>query len=245
LICRCLEMDASKRITATGALEHSWFKKSGTADAKVFDPEVLQNLKAFSEANRFQKAALLAVAYNLTAEEGHELRETFTKMDKNGDGYLSFQEVQEGLGPILERSGTNLSQVFKGIANAEGKLEYTQFIAAAMDEQLQGNEELCWRAFKVFDKDDSGSITMSELQQVVEGDELSKMIEGQSLAKIFEATDKDSNGVVSFSEFMDMLHSTAVLEPQSPTRSSIYGRAVPSHGLGALLSTELSQGPKS
>ena len=62
-----------------------------------------------------------------------------------------------------------------------------------MDEQLQGNEELCWRAFKVFDKDDSGSITMSELQQVVEGDELSKMIEGQSLAKIFEATDKDSN----------------------------------------------------
>ena len=121
LICRCLEMDASKRITATGALEHSWFKKSGTADPKVFDPEVLQNLKAFSEANRFQKAALLAVAYNLTAEEGHELRETFTKMDKNGDGYLSFQEVQEGLGPILERSGTNLSQVFKGLANAEGK----------------------------------------------------------------------------------------------------------------------------
>ena len=72
------------------------------------------------------------------------------------------------------------------------RLEYTQFIAAAMDEQLQGNEELCWRAFKVFDKDDSGAITMSELQEVIESDELSKMIEGQSLAKIFESTDKDS-----------------------------------------------------
>ncbi|CAE7534334.1 CPK3 [Symbiodinium necroappetens] len=245
LIGRCLEMDASKRMTATGALEHSWFQKSGAAaDPKVFDPEVLQNLKAFSAANRFQKAALVAVAYNLTAEEGHELRETFTKMDKNGDGYLSFQEVQEGLGPLLERSGTNLSEVFKGMANAEGKLEYTQFIAAAMDEQLQGNEELCWRAFKVFDKDDSGAITMSELQQVIESDELSKMIEGQSLAKIFESTDKDSNGLISFSEFMDMLHSTAVLEPQSPTRSSIYARAMPSQGLGALISTELSQSPQ-
>ena len=34
-----------------------------------------------------------------------------------------------------------------------GKVEYTEFIAAAMDHRVQRNESICWRAFKAFDKD--------------------------------------------------------------------------------------------
>ena len=72
--------------------------------------QVLGNLRSFSVANRFQKAALIAVAYQLTTEdpwcrtcrseacnlirhspasaaasqEQQELREVFTKLDANG-----------------------------------------------------------------------------------------------------------------------------------------------------------------
>ena len=84
---------------------------------------------------------------------------------------------------------------FASLPHQVNRLEYTQFIAAAMDQQLQKDEELCWRAFKAFDKDGSGSITVSELKQVLQGDELSKVMEGQSIestAKIFESMDKDS-----------------------------------------------------
>ena len=38
-------------------------------------------------------------------------------------------------------------------ARQDGRLEYTEFIAAAMDQRLHQNEALCWRAFKAFDRD--------------------------------------------------------------------------------------------
>ena len=125
LIGQCLEMNTEKRITALDAMAHGWFKSGAGAaasDCCVFDEDVLVNLKAFSMANRFKKAALIAVAYHLTADERHELRQTFTKMDKNGDGFLSLAEIEEGLKPHVEQSGTKLTELFKGLANPQGKL---------------------------------------------------------------------------------------------------------------------------
>jgi len=208
LIRGCLEMDPAKRLTSMQALNHGWFQVHNST--ALLDAKVLGNLRNFSVANRFQKAAMTAVAYQLTTEEQAELREVFTKLDANSDGYLSFQEIKQGMECQLnEAHFPNLSEILASMdTNNDGKIEYTEFIAAAMDHRLQRNESLCWRAFKAFDKDDDGKITLSELKQVLKDDELQQEVpSSRSSSFYFDAMDTDGNGEVSFEEFMDMLYS--------------------------------------
>ncbi|CAJ1344016.1 unnamed protein product [Effrenium voratum] len=206
LISRCLEMDPSKRISALDALKHRWFAAGKPESLVKLQADVLSNLRGFSVANRFKKAALTAVAYQLTAEEQRELREAFMKLDANGDGYLSFQEIKTGLEQhILDGRIPNLAQILEGIdTDNDGKIEYTEFIAAAMDQRLQMNEAVCWRAFKSFDKDGDGTITLEELRKVLHDDELQSQVPAtRSASSIFMEMDSNKDGSISFE---DKLH---------------------------------------
>ncbi|CAE7584115.1 CPK2 [Symbiodinium sp. CCMP2592] len=205
LIKACLEMDPKKRITAQDALSHEWFHRD-EVDGAPLDSSVLRNLRAFSSANRFRKAALTAVAYQLGEDEQKELREIFMRLDTNGDGYLSLEEIRHGLQQQMEIS--DLEQVLQEVdSNGDGRIEYTEFLAAAMDQRLQRNETSCWRAFKTFDKDGDGKITYAELQQVLEDDELLTEVPDCEDARFyFDKMDANGDGEVSFEEFMAMLH---------------------------------------
>ncbi|OLQ04888.1 Calcium-dependent protein kinase 2 [Symbiodinium microadriaticum] len=208
LIKACLEMDHKKRITAQDALSHEWFHRD-EVDGAPLDSSVLRNLRAFSSANRFRKAALTAVAYQLGEDEQKELREIFMRLDTNGDGYLSLEEIKHGLQQQMEIS--DLEQVLQEVdSNGDGRIEYTEFLAAAMDQRLQRNETSCWRAFKTFDKDGDGKITYAELQQVLEDDELLTEVPDCEDARFyFDKMDANGDGEVSFEEFMAMLHPKA------------------------------------
>ena len=51
-------------------------------------------------------------------------------------------------------------------SDGSGKIGYTEFIAASMSRREYLQEEVCWKAFGVFDLDGNGVITPEELQQV-------------------------------------------------------------------------------
>ncbi|CAE7197471.1 CPK3 [Symbiodinium pilosum] len=108
LIKACLEMDHQKRITAQDALSHE-----------------RQRFRQFSMANRFRKAALTAVACQLNEDEQKELREIFMRLDTNGDGYLSLEEMKHALQHQLDTA--DLEQVLKNVdSNGDGRIEYTE-----------------------------------------------------------------------------------------------------------------------
>jgi calcium-dependent protein kinase len=46
-------------------------------------------------------------------------------------------------------------------------IDYTEFIAATMENSFQYREDLCWSAFRVFDIDGDGKITVQELQKAL------------------------------------------------------------------------------
>lgn len=65
----------------------------------------------------------------------------------------------------------------------DGRLEYTEFIAAAMDQRLHQNETLCWRAFKAFDRDDDDKITYPDLQHVLQAGIVKICLDGFEVSK--------------------------------------------------------------
>ncbi|CAJ1433985.1 unnamed protein product [Effrenium voratum] len=81
LIKSCLEMVPRKRITAQDALHHEWFHAEAVASGAL-DADVMRNFRSFSMANRFRKAALTAVAYQLTEEEQKDLREAWAGYER-------------------------------------------------------------------------------------------------------------------------------------------------------------------
>eukprot|EP00439_Symbiodinium_sp_Y106_P049760 s3314_g6.t1 len=86
-----------------------------------------------------------------------------------------------------------------------GHLNYSEFLAAAVDHKSFLCEEVCWNAFKYFDRNDDGFISHSELEKLLEHDALQELPEAPSVRKIINEVDVNGDGKVEFDEFMRMM----------------------------------------
>ncbi|CAE8668340.1 unnamed protein product, partial [Polarella glacialis] len=204
LIRRLLDADPASRITAEHALESDWIKGE-SADKAALDPEIVRNLHRFSSASRFKRTALIAVAHQLREDEVETLRASFNAMDKDGDGCLTLDEMSRALAASLPDLVPleDLKRVMDEIdVNDDGYVSYTEFLAAAMNQRLPDNEQLCWRAFKAFDLDGDGSISLSELRTVMGGDQEMTRQVSPDVASLFQELDSGGQGHVMFPDFM-------------------------------------------
>ena len=143
----------------------------------------------------------------LNKGERDGLAKVFKAFDKNGDGKLSMQEVKEG---YLEHYGKVMSdeeveEMFNKVdTDKSGFIDYSEFVVAAMNEnQLTSNEKL-QAAFKMFDKDGSGSISADEIREVLSfggTNPLSK----EAIDAIIKQVDENGDGDISYEEFVDMM----------------------------------------
>jgi len=207
LIEKLLEMDEGKRISAENALKHPWIGKAPSYD-KPMSPKVMTNFKNFRNQNRMKKIALTAIAQQLPETEIQQLKETFLAIDKNGDGTLTLDEIQNG----AKQHNVNLPDDFAAIfasmdSDGSGCIDYTEFIAATIEKRTYMQEDVCWGAFRVFDLDGNGKISKEELKKVLgsleEGD-ASKIV-GQNIEQLIAEVDTDGDGEIDFDEFMVMM----------------------------------------
>ena len=85
-------------------------------------------------------------------------------IDVNGDGSLTFQEIEEGFKQLkLENATELLSSMKAADTDGSGTVDYTEFIAATLDAQFTNNEKYLKAAFDMFDVDGGGSISVKEL----------------------------------------------------------------------------------
>ncbi|CAE8638115.1 unnamed protein product, partial [Polarella glacialis] len=172
VISNLLHLDPKQRFTAQEALADKWFAQDIAVNGseKLLHPELADNLRAFSLTTRFKKVALTAIAHNLSEAEREKLRASFIAMDKDSNGFLTLNEFKEGLAVLGSSVPADLAEIMEHVdTNHDGGVEYTEFLAAAMDERLHRDEECCWKAFKAFDNDNDGFITKEELRGLIEG----------------------------------------------------------------------------
>ncbi|XVE51117.1 hypothetical protein DITRI_Ditri02bG0013200 [Diplodiscus trichospermus] len=206
LVTKMLTMDPKRRLTSAQVLEHPWMREGGEASDKPIDSAVLSRLKQFMAMNKLKKLALKVIAENLSEEEIKGLKAMFRNMDTDQSGTITYEELKTG----LTRFGSKLSEAeVKQLMEAadvdrNGIIDYIEFISATMHRYKLERDEHLFKAFRYFDKDNSGYITKDELEAAMKeygmGDEA-------SIKEVICEVDTDNDGRINYDEFCTMMRS--------------------------------------
>jgi len=80
---------------------------------------------------------------------------------------------------------------------------------ATLDKRQYLQEDVCWAAFRLFDRNGDGKISNDELKFVLETDEVEGVCGAQQMAEILASVDGNGDGVIDFQEFMTMMRGAA------------------------------------
>eukprot|EP00933_Yihiella_yeosuensis_P082329 TRINITY_DN9617_c0_g1_i1.p1 TRINITY_DN9617_c0_g1~~TRINITY_DN9617_c0_g1_i1.p1 ORF type:complete len:508 (+),score=127.39 TRINITY_DN9617_c0_g1_i1:41-1564(+) len=208
LIRQLLKMNPRDRYTAEQALNNVWIRNKAPKATNVsLQDNFVDNLRGFRSQNKLKKAALHVIANQLTEDHIKALRDTFMGLDKNGDGLLTAAEMKEGLAKAgLKEIPPDLQAIMEGVdSDGSGVIDYTEFLAATLDRHQYMKEDVCWAAFRVFDRNGDGQISMEELHQVLGDKDIEDVMGAQAIAELLKEVDGNGDGFIDFKEFMQMM----------------------------------------
>ncbi|KAE8669191.1 GTPase-activating protein gyp7-like [Hibiscus syriacus] len=150
-----------------------------------------------------------------------ELKRMFATFDKNGDGFITKQELKESLTNIrmflTEKEVEEM--VVKLDMNGDGLIDFDEFciLCKAIDDddescskssEEEGHAnggEMLKDAFDVFDRDHDGLITVEELGSVLNSLGLKEGDRVEDCREMIRKVDIDGDGMVDFDEFKTMM----------------------------------------
>ena len=194
--------DPLTRLTAEQVLVHPWLVNQLNKNTKAKEIKINFNtFKTYSGANKLSRAVLTYIASRLTDDEVKKLKDAFQKIDVNGDGMLTLDELKNAISQNPEVHVMNIEQIFKTIdTDNSGVINYTEFLAASIDKRIYLQEDKLRDAFKLFDEDKSGKISKSEISKVLKFKK-----SGTEMTKLFEKYDLNGDGEIDFEEFLNMM----------------------------------------
>jgi calcium-dependent protein kinase len=190
--------DPSVRFSAEDVLNHTWVQNLAPNSEEVILNLNTQTLCNYKNTNKLQKAVLTFIASRLKDEEIRVLREIFTALDTNQDGTLTAEEIKSGISKI-EGIDIDIDAIFNSIdTDGSGVINYTEFLAATIDQKIYLKEEKLYEAFKSFDKDGSGKISINEIKTVLGSSD-------DKLQEIMNSFDTNNDGEIDYNEFLLMM----------------------------------------
>ena len=97
---RLLTKDSEKRPSACEAQQDEWLIKCANLDAnqsKPLSPNLVKNLIEFKDYSNLQKILLEVVSFTLLPEQIKDLKQEFEKVDRDGSGEITLDELKEVL----------------------------------------------------------------------------------------------------------------------------------------------------
>merc|ERR1712209_243940 len=142
------------------------------------------------------------------------VRETFKKFDADGDAQISRQEVIQGASSSgMKTSADEVDTLFiLGDKNGDGAIDFAEFAEIMIPSAPERIAKLkkCFRnrteieaAFRRFDTNKDGAISFQEMKNGLSSCAIS--FTEQEVEICFAVADKDGDGEVSLSEFVDLL----------------------------------------
>jgi len=148
------------------------------------------------------------MARNLSEEEIADLKEAFAMFDTDGNGTIDSKELREvmrslGANPSLRDVREMIDSVDD---NGNGTIDFEEFLLLMKSRGMGGKsdpEKELRDAFRVFDKDDSGSISRAELKLLML--KLGQNLTENEIDQMMDIADENGDGEISYEEFRQMM----------------------------------------
>ena len=194
LIRKLLIVNHKKRLSIQGILEHPFFKlKTNIIKEHKLDSKIIDSLREFNNKNLFQKEILFLMARISKESEIHKLREAFEIIDKDKTGEIKYSEIPIIFQKIgIKPNEGEIDNIWNSLDfHQDGKINYTEFLAATISSIKFEKEEKLWSVFQYFDEDDDGFISGDSIINAlkinndlnIQEKELSNLLKGLSNSK--------------------------------------------------------------
>mmetsp|Transcript_42433 Transcript_42433/g.98295 ORF Transcript_42433/g.98295 Transcript_42433/m.98295 type:complete len:611 (-) Transcript_42433:140-1972(-) len=200
LLAGLLQADRHKRLTAAQAGACAWLKAEARA---IPGPDrILKTMDAFSVFHRstmLRRAVLTALAMQAVDHRISDLQAQFLAIDGDKNGRISRSEFARSIAQPGSMDGTAewVESVFNALdTDGSAEIEYTEWIAAALQEGELRSDQAIRAAFRVFDVDSSGKISAAEIARVT------SQTDAQDMLPQF---DLNGDGELDFEEFRNVL----------------------------------------
>lgn len=197
-----------ERKQAQGLISHQFIRRGDVAGRQPL-PSVVKKLKAFGQARQLKKVCLTVIAKHISKNDVEDLRLYFKQLDKDNDGTISKKELVDGLKEVAKAApGVDPAQLGAMMdmidSDGSGSVDYTEFLAAALDRKIYEKRDVLWSAFRTFDTDGSGKIEKSEMKALVESTGATGVSDAK-IAQMMSEADKNQDGFLDFEEFVALI----------------------------------------
>lgn len=169
-------------------------------------------LKKDNKKKRHQQHDLIVTIdlseYGLTEDQVAEFKEAFMLFDKDEDGAITMAELGVVMRSLGQRpTETELRDMVSNVdQDGNGSIEFNEFLQM-MSKKMKGaeGEDELREAFRVFDKNNDGLISNSELRHVMTN--LGEKLSDEEVDDMIKEADLDGDGMVNYAEFVTILTS--------------------------------------
>lgn len=211
-----LQVDPSIRLTASAALDHPFISARLQREIPDVGVDVVEALRQFGKASKFKQACMQMMAWSLSNEDRDKVRGYFIAMDASREGTITLTELKSILVDKFQVPNDETLAIFNALdTNSDEEIHYSDFLAAMLTTRISLHDSLLLKAFKRFDVDSSGYITVENLRDV-----LGETFEGFSVERLLAEADQLKDGRISYHEFVSYLRGDS-LEDLGVATSSI------------------------
>jgi calcium-dependent protein kinase len=203
-----LNKNPKRRPSAQKALGHEWFKNIVAEEfsMKKLNPIILKNIRNFEQPKKFVKTILNFIVKELNHKEIQQLKDAFNILDKKKTGRIDIDGLKEAFEYCnISIEADEIKSIFINInPKKEQTINYTSFIAAAIDRKTLLTRELLAETFKMFVTDHEGSITVENFEKAIE--RTGKKKTKQEILAMFEELGLSKDESITFDKFVQILN---------------------------------------
>ncbi len=204
---------AKNRYTAKQVLNSKWLEiKLKDANEENMNYYLdYKHIAKYKTFNKFKHAILTFIASRLNSDECKDIKNIFYNIDEDKNGFITFEDYRKyiinefNIDDLIENE-EEIKKGFQGMdVDYNNNIDYTEFLAANLDESIFLKEEKLKEAFRHFDLNDTGAIKKEDLIKVLKLDDVED--KNKIVNAIIEENDFDKDGKINFNDFVKVMQS--------------------------------------